>query len=191
MRLIGVIPGVIPGVLALMLPGGALAQTWTEYVSGQDRFHIVFPEEPEVEEVEWISADGLRVPARRYSAGQGDNRYSITVVDYEDARDGTMRGSMAHTATAFRRKGEVTVDAYAQLDRIGGHQLQITEPDGRQLYVAMYLHDNLLYVTEASVPSTSPRGTIFQHSLSITDENGIRVRYNRDGTRNFERQLGD
>ncbi|MCH8858787.1 MAG: hypothetical protein IID54_04315 [Proteobacteria bacterium] len=191
MRLIGVIPSVILGVLALMLPGGAFAQTWTEYVSGQDRFHIVFPGEPQVEEVEWISADGLRVPARRYSAEQGDNHYSITVIDYEGARLGTMLGSMAHAATAFRQKGDVTIDAYAQLDRIGGHQLQITEPDGRLLYVAIYLHDNFLYVTEASVPLTSPRGTIFQHSLSITDENGIRVRYNRDGTRNFERQLGD
>ena len=183
--------GFVLAVLALALAGGAQAQGWIEYISRQDRFHIIFPAEPKVEDAEWISADDLPLPARRYSAEQGANRYAITVANYESAEFTTMRGSIAHTAAAFRRRGEVTLDDYAQLDRIEGLQLQIALPGGRELYVALYLHGNLLYVTEAEVPPGSPRATIFQHSLSIIDENGIRVRYNRDGTRNFDRQLGE
>jgi hypothetical protein len=144
-----------------------------------------------VEGVEWVSEDSTLVSGRRYFAAAGDNFYSLTVFDYRESSFSNMRGSMAHVATSYRQKGEVTLDAYAQLDRIPGHQLQLTEPSGRELYVALHLHDWLLYVTEASVPFASPRGTIFQHSLSITNEDGVRVRYNRDGTRNYERQLGD
>ena len=183
--------GLIFGVLALMLSAAASAQSWVEYASIEDRFHAVFPVEPTVEEVEWVSEDSTIVPGRRYSAAAGDNFYSLTVFDYRESTFNNMRGAMAHVATSFRQKGEVTLDAYAQLDRIPGHQLQLTEPGGRELYVALHLHDWLLYVTEASVPFASPRGTIFQHSLSITNEDGVRVRYNRDGTRNYERQLGD
>ncbi len=185
------ISSLIFGVLAMMLSVAASAQSWVEYASIEDRFHAVFPAEPSVEEVEWVSEDSSVVPGRRYSAASGDNIYSLTVYDYRESSFTNMRGSMAHVATSFRGRGEVTLDAYAQLDRIAGHQLQLTEPSGRELYVALHLHDWLLYVTEASVPFASPRGTMFQHSLSITDENGVRVRYNRDGTRNYERQLGD
>jgi len=183
--------GPIFWAVALMLATSAAAQSWVEYASIEDRFHAVFPAKPSVEEAEWISEDGSAMSGRIYAASQGDNQYSLTVYDYRDSNFNNMRGAMAHVATSFRQKGEVTLDAYAQLDRIPGHQLQLTEPGGREIYVALYLHDWRLYVTEASVPFASPRGTMFQHSLSITDENGIRVRYDRDGTRNFERQLGD
>jgi len=183
--------GLIFWAIALMLPASAAAQSWVEYASIEDRFHAVFPTEPTVEDVDWMSEDGSVVPGRRYAAAQGDNQYSLTVYDYHDSNFNNVRGSMAHIATSFRQRGEVSLDAYAQLDRIAGHQLQLTEPNGRELYVAIHLHDWRLYVTESSVPFASPRGTMFQHSLSITDENGIRVRYNRDGTRNFDRQLGD
>jgi len=185
------ISGLIFGAFAVMLSAGVSAQNWVEYTSIEDRFHAVFPAEPTVEEVEWVSEDSTVVPGRRYSAAAGDNFYSLTVFDYRGSTFNNMRGSMAHAATFYRRKGEVTLDAYAQLDRIPGHQLQLTEPGGRELYVALHLHDWLLYVTEASVPFASPRGTMFQHALSIIDEDGVRVRYNRDGTRNYERQLGD
>lgn len=183
--------GLLFGAFVMMLSAGAWAQNWVEYTSIDDRFNAVFPTEPSVEEVEWVSEDSTVVPGRRYSASAGDNSYSLTVYDYHGTSFSNMKGSMAHVATAFRHKGDVTLDAYAQLDRIPGHQLQITEPDGRELYVALYLHDWLLYVTEARVPFASPRATMFQHSLSVIDENGIRIRYNRDGTRNFERQLGE
>jgi hypothetical protein len=169
----------------------ALAQGWIEVTNVEDRFNIVFPAEPAVENVEWIAEDGTAVSGHRYSASAGDYHYSLTVYDYQSADFTAMMGSMAHHATAFRQRGGVTIDAYAQVDRISGHQLQITTPEGRELYVAFYLHDWRLYITESDILIASPRGTIFQHSLSIIDENGVRVRYNRDGTRNFERQLGD
>lgn len=183
--------GLLFGAFAMMLSAGASAQNWVEFTSVEDRFNAVFPAEPSVEEVEWVSEDSTVVPGRRYSVSAGDNSYSLTVYYYHGTNFSNMRGSMAHVATAFRQRGDVTLDAYAQLDRIPGHQLQITEPNGRELYVALHLHDWLLYVTESSVPFASPRGTMFQHSLSIIDEDGVRVRYNRDGTRNFERQLGE
>jgi hypothetical protein len=178
-------------LLALSATASIAAQDWIEVTNREDRFNIVFPAEPAVEDVEWVAEDGTTVSGHRYSASAGDFHYSLTVYDYRPADFTAMMGSMAHHATAYRRTGEVSIDAYAQMDRISGHQLQLTTPDGREKYVAFYLHDSLLYITESDIPNASPRGTIFQHSLSIIDENGVRVRYNRDGTRNYERQLGD
>lgn len=189
MRLSAISFGTI--LLTLLASASVAGQEWVEVSNIDDRFDIIFPTEPMVEDVEWVAEDGTTVPGHRYYASAGDYNYSLTVYDYHDADFTAMKGSVAHHATAFRHTGEVTIDAYAQVDRISGHQLQITTPDGREHYVALYLHDWLLYITESDIPNASPRGTIFQHSLSVIDENGIRVRYNRDGTRNFERQLGD
>ena len=60
----------------------AVAQEWTEYVNQEDRFSIVFPGEPEVTETTYMSQFGAELPARVYSKEVGQNRYSLTVVDY-------------------------------------------------------------------------------------------------------------
>lgn len=60
----------------------AVAQEWTEYVNREDRFSIVFPGEPQVAQTTYTSQFGAELPARVYSAEVGENRYSLTVVDY-------------------------------------------------------------------------------------------------------------
>ena len=92
-----------------------------------------------------------------------------------------MRGSIAYAAWNFRKRGgEVTYDAYAQVDRIEGHQLQITNADQSRTFVAIHLHARRLYILEATVPPGSPPPVDFQISLYILDEEGKRIRYNLD-----------
>ena len=58
-----------------------------------------------------------------------------------------IRASVAYAATSFRQRGgEVTYDAYHYIDRIEGHQLQITNEDNSRTYAAMYLHARRLYI---------------------------------------------
>ncbi|NIO43224.1 MAG: hypothetical protein GTO41_25570, partial [Burkholderiales bacterium] len=184
MRSVGFAAGFLALGLVLIGPNAAHAQGWVSFVSMEDRFAQWFPAEPTVEEVEWIDEDGsVRPPARKYSAERGNSTYALYAVDYSEANFTTMRGSMAHTATKYRQLGDVTYDAYAQLDRIEGHQLQITLEEGRRIFFATFLHDNILYVLDANIPPRVAPPLQFQQSMQILDAQGIRVRYTQEGER--------
>lgn len=183
MRLVGLVTGFVALMLVAMGSSTAQAQPWVSHVSLEDQFAQWFPSEPSVEEVEWIDESDNMRPARKYSAERRGSTYDLYVVDYSEAGFTLMRGSVAHTATKYRQLGEVTYDAYAQLDRIEGHQLQITTEDNRRIYFAEFLHDNKLYVLDANTPLRSAPPLQFQQSMQILDSEGVRVRYTQEGER--------
>lgn len=182
--------------VALLAPASALAQEWKTYTSRADRFEINVPGEPKVETIAWESEYGATFPGRVYSVEHDGSRYSVTVVDYSHsqeihaARKRTeaeldlywqvdIVGSIAYAATKFRQRPgvKVTYDAYHYIDLVSGHQLQMTNADGSRTFAAIYLHDNRLYILEATVPPNAPQPGLFQQSLSFLDEEGKRVRY--------------
>ena len=170
----------------------SFAQDWTEFVSMEDRFRMFGPGQPEVEEISYPSEYGVEYPARVYIYEDDPNRYSLTVVDYSDAQrihsertnktsadDGSIYwsvdvlGSIAYAAWNIRRRGgEVTYDAFHYIQRVDGHQLQITNADQSRTYVGIYLHDLRLYIVEATSPAGRPPPTIFQQSLELLNEDG-------------------
>ena len=77
---------------------------------------------------------------------------------------------------------DVTYDRWAQIDRIRGHHLQITNEDGSRSYIAIHFHGVRLYILEARAKPGAPPPIQFQQSLSILDENGEVVRYDVDLT---------
>ena len=170
---------------AFMIFGSSpvLAQSWAEYRNTEWRFGINFPGEPVAEEIEWFSEDDLPVPAIRFSASRGDSTYSVIVADYREARLTTMLGAEAQAAAMYRKLGEVTHDAYSQIDRVGGLLIQITKPDQRRLYLAIHQHDGFLYIAEAESPPNAPPPGQFQQALHFLDAQGVRVRYLPDGTK--------
>ncbi len=193
----------ISTLTAVLLFSGALhAQTWIEYVSLDDRFIVNFPGDPQVTEITYTSELDAPMPARVYTIDNAAGRYSMTVVDYTQAPriyealcetlanyecDGNevqteVRGAIAFAAWNYRKntEGEVTYDAYAQVDGVPGHQLQITNPDGSRTFVAIHQEARRLYILEGTVPAAAPPPGLFQQSLGILDENGRRIRYRYD-----------
>ena len=188
-------------VLALVPAGTLLAQSWVNYTNTTDFFSINLPEsvEPEEREISWPSEYGAVFPGRVYEVREGPATYSVTVIDYTDsyrihlARTNSteadspvnyeywridMIASVAYAARQFReRGGEVTYDAWHHVDRVAGHQLNITNADETRSYVGIYLHDARLYIVEATVPKNYPPQLQFQQSLGFIDEQGINVRY--------------
>ena len=182
---------------ALALPAGlSQAQGWRQYASAADNFQIHAPGEFEVTDIDYPSEYGAVFPARVYSYDDGPNRYSVTVVDYTDSRaihaarpnrteadldlywEVDVRASVAYAATNLRRRGgDVTYDAYHYVDRVEGHQLQITNDDGSRTFAAIYLHDSRLYISEATVAPGAPPPGMFQQSLEFTDAAGNPIRY--------------
>jgi hypothetical protein len=181
-------------ILAVLASTPALAQGWIEYVNRQDRFSINFPGEPTTREVMWQPFEGPPVPARVYTARQGDSTFTVTVVDYTKnytastwpfALSGAnaVQGSIAQVATEYRKRGVATYDAYDRLNLIPGIVLQITEPNMRRLFVSIYLYDRRLYILEGSVPGDAPPPALFRNALAILDSEGNSVRFNEAGER--------
>ena len=78
MRLIALIPTAV----ILFASAPALAQDWMPFVSTDDGFGAVYPGEPNVEEISYVTLLGMPLPARVYSAEDANGHYSTTVVDY-------------------------------------------------------------------------------------------------------------
>ena len=161
-----------------------------------------FPAEPEVADIDYPSEYGAVFPGRVYTTMSGENAYKVTVIDYRDSEamhlartnsteaDSPERydyhridvlASVAYAATNYRtRDGEVTYDAWGHIDRVPGHQLQLTNADGSRTYAGIYLHERRLYIVDATVPATAPPQGHFQQSLGFIDDEGERIRYGYD-----------
>jgi hypothetical protein len=89
------------------------------------------------------------------------------------------RGALVNATWRFmQRDAKVTHYMWAFTDLVEGHRLQMTNNvDQSRTFASVHMHDNKLYILEA----TAPRGTHgqeqFQQSLGWLDENGIGLRY--------------
>ena len=129
--------GIIFGVVMLFATTQANAQGWQKFHSPEDRFVLSFPGEPTAEETTWVDQYNETRAARRYTAERAGNTYTVIAVDYEDAEFNLAQGSYDHAAYIYRMKGEVTFDSWAASDRVQGHHLQITLPDGRRMFLRL------------------------------------------------------
>lgn len=194
--------------VSLTFSGTVSAQGWIEFLDKERLFGVNLPGEPDAADIEYTSAHDAVLPARVYTVENGDRRYSVTIVDYTDAQrihaerpDRTeasgnewikdVRASVAHEAWNFRKRGgEVTYDAWSDIERVEGHQIQITNPDASRTYAGIYLHDSRLFILEANVPAGWPPPIMFQQSLFFFDEAGVRVRYELEPNGNTTRIPG-
>ena len=206
----------MPLALGLVLPGAASAQGWIKYVNLEDQFVVNFPGEPEVREIDYTTETGAVIPSRVYSVENDDSRFAITVVDYTVAdqahearcrrlqaeldivspnecggRDhlSDIRGAIAFESWNMRRRanGEITYDAFGQVDGVPGHQIQILHPDESRTFAALHMLERRLYVLEGTVPGDAPPPGLFQQSLGMLDEMGRRVRFQSVAEGNFSR----
>ena len=211
MRLISI------GATALFLctAGPAFAQNWIEFSNQQDRFTCNFPGQPSLTETTWTSEYLAELPARIYAAERGPSRYSVTVVDYDQAQpilterakncppgaercsggDLTgegywrhdIRGAMLYaTWTFLQRDATLTHLGFNSVDRVEGHQLHLTNhTDQSRTFVSIYMHENKLYVLEGTVPPGYPEPALFQQSLGWLDEDGLGLRYQSSYSNGF------
>ena len=188
----------IAAACVLFIAQPLFAQGWTEYRNLEDRFAVSAPATPPtVEKIKWKSEYDSIFPGTVYKWQQGANRYSVTVVDYSDSEtiftannhsddfQGTaywqidILGSIAYATTQYRQKPgvKVTFDAFHYINLITGHELQLTNPDQSRSYVAFYLHENRLYIFDATVAKGQPPPLIFNQTMEFLDAEGKSVRY--------------
>lgn len=181
--------GAILAAIFVFASTPGFAQGWIEYVNREEMFELNFPHEPTVEDTTYESEFHAQLHGKIFRASDAMTDYTVTVINYGDT---TVRypynywdkyGSIDYAAWQYRtRGGEVTYDRWAQIDRIRGHHLQITNDDGSRSYIAIHFHGDRLYILEARAAPGAPPPIQFQQSLSILDENGVVVRYDVDLT---------
>ena len=192
----------IAAALSLLISGPCFAQEWIEYASQKDFFTVNFPSEPKVEDITYTTEYRITLPGRVYSATDGPNRYTVTVVDYTGAEKihaernkqckatdaypdicgdrsrGDLRGAIVWaTFDLLQRDAKVTFYAWYNADLVEGHQLQLTNADGSRTFAAIHMHENRLYIFEGTVPKGAPQPALFQQSLGFIDKEGKRIRY--------------
>jgi len=154
------------------LAAPAFAQEGPLHVNRDARFAVIFPGEPMVRQITYVTRAGDSVPARQFFVEQGANRYVVTVVQFAGGRAEDRR-AVEHAAEGLRRRGEVRFQAYADYDPgIPGRQLNIFETGGRQLRASVYMYDRRLYITEASAETGDLAAIQFEQSIMLLDENG-------------------
>lgn len=187
----------VAGACALFLAQPVFAQDWAEYRNLEDRFAVSAPGAPKSEKIQWKSEYDSIFPGTVYRWQAGANRYSVTVADYSDSEaiytanqhsadfqnaaywQIDILGSIAYAATQYRQKPgvKVTFDAFHYVNLVTGHELQLTNPDQSRTFVGIYLHENRLYVFEATVAKGMPPPLIFQQSMEFLDADGKSIRY--------------
>jgi hypothetical protein len=90
-----------------------------------------------------------------------------------------LRGALVYASFKFiQRDAKVTHYLWNMIDLVEGHQLQlINNADQSRTFAGIYMHENKLYITEATVPAGYPEPGLFHQSLGWLDENGIGLRY--------------
>ena len=204
----------ISTALALSISGALFAQEWIEFASREDRFTANFPSQPKVTATTYRSQHEADLPARVYSAAQGQSRYSVTVVDYNQAqrilaekakscppgaepcRGGPgdeghwradIRGAMDYASwQLLKRDAKLTLFVWGVVDLVEGRQLQLTNnADKSRTFAGIYMHENKLYIIEGTVPAGYPEPGLFQQSLGWLDENGVGLRYQSNYSNNY------
>src|SRR5881296_3446145 len=144
----------LSAALVVSISGPSFAQEWTEFASREDRFTCNFPSQPKVTESTYKSEYGADLPARVYSAAQGQSRYSVTVVDYNQAQriltekakkcpagaepclggpgdeghwKADIRGAISYAAwQLMQRDAKLTLFVWGVVDMVEGRQIQLT-----------------------------------------------------------------
>lgn len=157
----------------VVFSSAAAAQTSPPYyINKEHRFAVIFPGQPMARDVAYATHSGTSVPARQFYIEQAGEQFLLTVVHF--AAGATIDNqAVDHAADQLRRKGEVRFQFAEEYDPgIPGRQLNIFEPNGRQLRASIYMWDHRLYITEASAAPGSSEALQFEQSIMLLDADG-------------------
>jgi len=144
------------------------------FISCQNRFAVIFPDgaRPMMREVPYTARDGAKLTARQFYLERGMNRYSVTVVAF--ASGPAVDEAQIDFATADLRKlGEVRFAADGAYDPgFPGRQLNIFQPNNRQLRASVYMADHHLIITQANAQVNDFPAIQFEQSITIISDKG-------------------
>lgn len=141
----------------------------------QNGFAIIWPGQPMVRDVRYTTAAGTNVPAKQFYVEQGGSRYLETVADFSNGPRADEE-IVTQALAELSKKGEVRFRGFGDYDPgMPGGQLNIFQPNGRQLRASVYMANHRLFVTEAEAAAGDTSALLFEQSITLIDRNGTNI----------------
>lgn len=136
-------------ILALVISGPAAAE-WKEFNSVAEGFGVVFPADPDVDNVAMFEiVPGKMLAAQIYSARYANSLFKMTVVDARDA--GLQEAAVIDQALKrLTQGGELKINIPHRIYRTYGRQLSVARPDGSLTTAAVFFANDRLYQIESA-----------------------------------------
>jgi hypothetical protein len=144
------------------------------FISCANRFAAIYPDgaRPIMHEITYTARDGAKIPARQFIVERGMNRYSVTVVAFPSG-PAVDEAAIDFAAANLRQLGEVRFSAAGEYDPgFPGRQLNIFQPNNRQLRASVYMADHHLVITEANAEVNDFPAIQFEQSITIIGADG-------------------
>lgn len=163
--------GLIASVALPSLLGAAFAQD-LGYLNREYRFSAIFPNEPKMRDVPFVTHRGETVQAKQFYVERPSEQYLVTVVHVPNGPP-TDDPLVEDAAEQLRKRGEILFQYKFNYDPgVPGRQLNVRETNGNQLRSSMYMWDHRLIIAESSAPMGSSAGLQFEQSLVLLDATG-------------------
>lgn len=152
------------------------------YVDCQNRFAVIFPSPHMTRDIMYRTHTGASVPARQFYVERGADRFIVTSVNFANG-PAVDEAHVEHAANTLRQRGEVRFQAAANYDPgMPGRQLNIFQPNGRQLRASVYMAEGHLTITEAEAPQGDFNALQFEQSITLINGEGVDRDSNANGT---------
>jgi hypothetical protein len=140
---------------------------------GPSRFSLTVVDYRPIEKI--LTEKAKSCPAGAETCLGGTNAASSTGAGYWKA---DVAGAIIYATWQFmQRDATVTQLIWSNIDLVEGHMLHLTNNDKSRTLASVFMHENKLYIGEATVPAGYPEPGLFQQSLAWIDENGNGIRY--------------
>lgn len=138
---------------------------------GPSRFSMTVVDYRDVERILTEKSKACPAGAETCRGGGGATGFGYWKIDLQGAPDYATWKFLQLDAT-------LTHFMWNMMDLVGGRQLQLTSnADKSRTFVSIYMHENKLYIMEATSPAGYPEPGLFQQSLGWLDEQGNGIRY--------------
>jgi len=170
----------LPALAMLFFSGAASAQNWDIYVNRENFFSVNLPGDPTMTETPYKTVKGTDLTAHVFSATAPPGSFlsgkcTVMVVDYSKAKD-EISTAVEQARNAIRAKGTVKYDELNNIDLHLTRRLTVETATTRILAEILVAANDRLYVTQAETALNVPPPAVFQASLQILDEGGVRIR---------------
>jgi hypothetical protein len=140
---------------------------------GPSRFSITVVDYNPIEKI--LTEKSKSCPAGAETCKGNANPTSSTGAGYWKV---DLAGAMIYATWRYiQRDAKITEFGWNNIDLVEGHLLHLTNRDNSRTYVGIFMHENKLYISEATVPPGAPEPGLFQQALAFIDENGKNIRY--------------
>lgn len=157
------------------LPGPASSQEQAPdlmYIDCQNRFAVIFPSPHMTRDIMYRTHTGASIPAKQFYVERGPDRFIVTSVNFTNGPP-VDEAAVEHAANTLRQRGEVRFQAAANYDPgMPGRQLNIFQPNGRQLRASVYMAEGHLTITEAEAAQGDFNALQFEQSITLITADG-------------------